>query len=92
MYKVMKTFVCICVNAHLKLLDTFCYLGDMFTVARNADAAVQTRIRIGWNKFSRLVPLLRNADISLIVRGRLIHLSALMLFTGRQEGHPACKK
>jgi len=35
------------------------------------DAAVETRIRIGWNKFRQLVPLLTNKNISLIVRGRL---------------------
>jgi len=32
---------------------------------------VETRIRIGWNKFRQLVPLLTNKDISLIMRGRL---------------------
>ena len=29
------------------------------------------RIRIGWNKFRQLVPLLTNKDVSLIMRGRL---------------------
>jgi len=87
MYKVMKTFVCrgcvnpvtgtgctsvnIGVDANLKLVDKFCYLGDMLSVDGNADAAVETRIRIGWNKFRQLVPLLTNKDISLIERGRL---------------------
>ena len=28
-------------------------------------------MRIGWNKFTQLVPLLTNKDLSLIVRGRL---------------------
>ena len=37
----------------------------------DADAAVEARIRIGWNKFRQLVPLLTNKDISLIMRGRL---------------------
>jgi len=37
----------------------------------DADAAVEARIRIGWNKFRQLVPLLANRDISLIRRGRL---------------------
>jgi len=32
---------------------------------------VETRNRIGWNKFSQLVPLLTSRDISLIRRGRL---------------------
>jgi len=29
----------------------------------DADAAVETRIRIGWNKLRQLVPLLTNVDI-----------------------------
>ena len=41
------------------------------SVDGDADAAVETRIRIGWNKFRQLVPLLTNKDISLTVRGRL---------------------
>ena len=49
----------------------FCYLGDMLSVEGDADAAVETRIRIGWNKFRQLVSLLTNKDISLTVRGRL---------------------
>ena len=32
---------------------------------------MEARIRIGWNKFRQLVPLLTNRDISLIRRGRL---------------------
>jgi len=43
----------------------------MLTVDEDADAAVETRIRIGWNKLRQLVPLLTNKDISFIVRGRL---------------------
>jgi len=41
------------------------------SVHGDADAAVETRIRIGWNKFRQLVSLLTNKDVSLIVRGRL---------------------
>jgi len=37
---------------------------------RDADAAAEARIRIGWNKFRQLVPLLTNKDISFIMRGR----------------------
>jgi len=86
-YKVMKTFICtgyvipvtstgctsvdIGVNANLELVHKFCYLGDMLSVDGDADAAVENRIRIGWNKFRQLVPLLTNKHISLKVRGRL---------------------
>jgi len=59
------------VNANLELVDKFCYLCDILSVDGDADAAVETRIRIGWNKFMQLVPLLTNKDISLMVRGRL---------------------
>ena len=58
-------------SANLEVVDKFCYLGDMLSVNGDADAAVETRIRIGWNKFRQLVPLLSNRDISLIRRGRL---------------------
>ena len=58
-------------SANLELVDTFCYLGDMLSVDEDADAAVEARVRIGWNKFSQLVPLLTNKDVSLIMRGRL---------------------
>ena len=37
----------------------------------DADAAVEARIQIGWNKFRQLVPLLTSKDISLIRRGML---------------------
>ena len=52
-------------------MDKFCYLGDMLSVDGDADAAVEARIRISWNKFRQLVSLLTNKDVSLIIRGRL---------------------
>jgi len=58
-------------SANLEVLDKFCYLGDMLSVDGDADAAVETTIWIGWNKFRQLVPLLTNRDMSLIRRGRL---------------------
>jgi len=75
----MKSFICIgCANpvintartsvdigasVNLEVVNKFCYLGDMLIVDRDADAAVEARIRIGWNKFKQLVPLLTNRDI-----------------------------
>ena len=86
MYTVMRSFICRgCSNpvistghtsvdiggsANLEVVDKFCYLGDMLSVNGDADAAVEARIRIGWNKFKQLVPFLTNSDISLIKRGR----------------------
>jgi len=60
------------VVAKLELLDKFCYLGCMLSVDGDADAAVEARIRICWNMFWQLVPLLTNKDVSLIMRGRCI--------------------
>ena len=84
--KVAKSFICrgylnpvtsaggtsvdIAASAKLELVDKFCYLDDMLSVDGDADAAVEARIRIGWNKFRQL-PLLTNKDVSLIMRGRL---------------------
>ena len=65
------TSVDIGTSAKLELVDKFCYLGDMLSVDRDADAAAEARIRIDWNKFRLLVPLLTNKDVSLIMRGRL---------------------
>jgi len=65
------TSVDIVASANLEVVDKFCYLGDMLSVDGDADAAVEAIIRIGWNKFRQLVPLLTNRDISLIRRGRL---------------------
>ena len=64
-------YVFILVCAKLELVDKCCYLHDTLSVDGEADAAVETRIQIGWNKFRQLVPLLTNKDITLIVRGRL---------------------
>ena len=66
-----RTSVDIGVNANLELVDKFCYLGDMLSVDGGADAAVENRIRIARNKFTQLVALLTNKDISLKMRGRL---------------------
>ena len=87
MFKVMKSFICrsclkpaistgrtsvdIGASENLGDSDKFCYLGDMLSVAGDAYAAVEARIRIRWNKCRQLVPLLTNRDISLIRRGRL---------------------
>ena len=53
-----RTSVDIGAIAKLQLVDKFCYFGDMLSVDGDADAAVDARIRIGWNRFRQLVPLL----------------------------------
>jgi len=63
-------------SANLELVDKFCCLGDMLSVDGDANAAVETRIRIGLNKYRQLVQLI---------------FGALTLLVGWQKGHPACK-
>jgi len=41
------TSVDIGVNANLELVDKFCYLSDMLSVDRDADAPGETRHRLG---------------------------------------------
>ena len=60
-----RTSVDIGATAKLELVDKFCYLGDMLSVDGDADAAMEARVRIGWNKFRQFVPLLTNKDVSL---------------------------
>ena len=55
-------------DANLELIDKFCYLHGMLSVDGDADAAVETKIRIGCNKIRLLVPMLTNEDISQTVR------------------------
>jgi len=58
-------------SAKMDSVDKFCYVGDILSVDGDADATVEARIRIGWNKFRQLVSLLTSKDVSLIMRGRL---------------------
>jgi len=50
------------VSVNLELVDKSCYSGDILSVDRDADAAVEVKIRIGWNKFRQLVPLLHGSE------------------------------
>ena len=69
-----------------------CYLGDMLSVDGDADAAQEARIRIGWNKFSELVPLLTNMEVSLIMRGKLFSSCVQSSMLCGSETWPARKE
>jgi len=51
-----------CVSTCLELVDKFCYLDNILSVDGEADAAVEARIQIGWNKFRQLVPLVTSGQ------------------------------
>ena len=58
----------------------------------DADAAMEARIQIGWNKFRQLVPLLTNMDISLIIRGWLYSSCVQSTMLHRSETCPVRKE
>ena len=88
----VRTSVDIGASAKLELVDKFCYLGDMLSVDGDAEAAVEARIRIGWNKFRQLVPLLTNKDVSLIMTGRLYSSCVRSSMLHGSETWPVRKK
>ena len=73
-------------------MDKFCYLDDTLSVDGDADAAVEARVRIGWNKFRQLLPLLTNRDISLIRRGRLYSSCVQSSMLHRSQTWPVRKE
>jgi len=79
-------------SGNLEVVDKLCYLGDMYSVDGDTDAALEARIRIGWNNFRQLVPLLTNRDISLIRRGRLYSSYVRSSMLRRSETLPVRKE
>jgi len=47
-----RSSVAIGANANFEVVGKFCYLGDMLSVDGDADAAMEARIQIGWNKLN----------------------------------------
>jgi len=64
----------------------------MLSVDGDADAAVEARIRTGWNKFRQLVPLLTDKDVSLIMRERLYSSCVLSSMLHGSETCPVRKE
>ena len=87
-----RTSVNIGGSANLQLVDKFCYLGDMLSAEEDDDAAVEARIRVGWNKFRQLVALLMNKDISLIRYGKLYSSCVQSSMLHGSETWPVRKK
>jgi len=78
-------------SANLEVVDKFCHPGHMLNVDGDADAAVEARIRTGWNKFRHL-PLLTNRDISVLRRGRLYSSCVRRSMLHRSETWPVRKE
>ena len=55
----------------LERVYSFCYLGDMLSSEGWAEAAVLARVKMAWQKFRDLAPMLCNKGISLRVKRRV---------------------
>ncbi|CAH1270813.1 Hypp4454 [Branchiostoma lanceolatum] len=58
---------------NLKVVPTFCYLGDMISQAGGCSDAVTARIKSAWKSFHELLPILTNRYIPLRNRGHVFN-------------------
>ena len=48
----------------LKLVASFCYLGDMLSAGGGCEITVTTRVKTAWKKFRELLPVLKSRNLS----------------------------
>ena len=74
----------------VKIVDEFCYLGDMLSVGGDADAAVTVGICSGWFKFKFLASFLIAKDVSFLLQGEVydacVHYRGVC-YTEVRHGH-----
>ena len=58
-------------NEKLKMVQQFCYLGDMIGAEGRSEKAVRCRIRCAWCKLNELAPMLTKRGLSLKMKGNL---------------------
>ncbi|KAI8498339.1 hypothetical protein Bbelb_242830 [Branchiostoma belcheri] len=58
---------------NLKVVPTFCYLGDMISQSGGCSDAVTARIKSAWKSFHELLPILTNSYIPLRNRGHVFN-------------------
>ena len=56
-------------NSSYEAVQQFCYLGDMLSAGRGAEASSVTRTRRAWEKFRELLPILSSRTFSLKKKG-----------------------
>ena len=61
----------------LKVVASFCYLGDMLSAARCCEVSITTHVKTAWNKLKELLPVLsfktRGRVYSSCVRSAMLH-------------------
>ena len=55
----------------LKVVASFCYLGDMLSAAGGCELPTTTRVKTAWKKFKDLLPVLSSPQLSFKTRGRV---------------------
>ena len=55
----------------LEVVASFCYLGDMLSVAGGCELSTTTRVKTAWKKFKDLLPVLSSCHLSFKTRGRV---------------------
>ena len=53
----------------LKMVASFCYLGDMLSAAGGCELSTTTRVKTAWKKFKELLPVLSSCHLSCKTRG-----------------------
>ena len=48
----------------LKVVASFCYLGDMLSASGGCEITVTTRVKTAWKKFRELLPVLTSSHLS----------------------------
>ena len=55
----------------LRVVASFCYLGDMLSAGGGCEMAVTTRVKTAWKKFRELLPVLTSRHLSFKTRGHV---------------------
>ena len=55
----------------LKVVASFCYLGDMLSAAGGRELSTTTRVKTAWKKFRELLPVLSSRHLSFKTHGRV---------------------
>ncbi len=58
-------------EAHVEVVDSFCYLGDVIQCEGGAEAAVRGRIACAWKSWRELASLIVNQNILLGSRAQV---------------------
>ena len=57
--------------SQLEVVTSFCYLGDMLSVAGGCELSTTTRVKTAWKKYKELLPVLSSLHLSFKTRGRV---------------------